>query len=396
MTEASRVTSRTGSQRRANFLAALRRQRVARLPFFFLTDNLSQPKPLPSGLGADCFDINIMRFLGSDVLDRAGLGGIVERRFRNVTVHTETVAGQSQSTTWQTSLGPLRLLVTVRDEGRTNFPTEMPIRGAEDYRRLTRLVQDAEPWLNAERLKAGHERLSAVGADGICYAPGPESPLMELVRAWAPLDRLVYDLQDRPAVVEETMAAIHDLNCRHYELLCQHTPGEVVVCWDDVNNQQVSPRMARDYWVPAIRDYAAICHSHGKVFVLHDCGKLKGLCDLFPQTGIDAVDWLSPPPTGDVTFAEAQQIFGGQITVMGVNPAPSLAFGTPDEVEASLHRWLLGVDLTHAFVLGILCPWGTPLPNAARIAKVLARDYGVPLNTAAGFPPIWEYPEAQW
>jgi hypothetical protein len=382
--------------RRENALAALAHRPTAYPPVHFLCDQLSQPQPLPARLGEDPFDIGIQRFLGGDVLDRIGGGCALASETPQVQQTTEPWADGSVHTTWETPLGRLTRAAMPEQGGRVQFTVDMPIKQAGDYAILRYIVEHTRYTVDDESLTYARSRLRSIGDDGIAYTAMPESPIQQLIRGWTMLDRLVFDLADCPAVVADVLAAMHALNCQYYELACRVTPASVVVCWDDANNQQISRRMLERYWVPAIRDYAAICHRYDKLYVLHDCGRLRGLVDLFADAGIDAIDWCSPPPTGDVTWAEVQQACGGRVCVMGATPAPIMRYGTPGEVEASLRVWLDGVDLERNFLLQILCPLGTPLANAARAVKVLHCDYGFPLNQQPGYRPIWEDPAAAW
>ena len=384
--------------RRANLLALLAHQQAEHLSAIFVVDNFNRPQPLPPGLeGEDPIDPRMQRYLGGDVIDRLAVSEQVARSFRTVVFRSETLPDGEVLQTWETPLGALHRRAVPSGEAQTTFTIDFPVKQAEDYDRLRLLLEDAEVKADVAAVQQeGRAHLARTGEDGITYSVGPCSPIMELTRSWTGLEHFVYDLQDHRERVERVLDLMHQLNCRHYELLCAATPGRVVVNWDDVNNLYLSRRLLQEYWVPATRDYAAICHRYGKLFVMHTCGRVQGLVDLFAETGLDAVDWLTPAPTGDVSFIEAQSILGTGVAVMGAAEPGVMRFGVPDEVEASLHGWLAGVDLRRNFCLMIPCPLGTPLANAARVAKVLARDYGLEINREPGFPAIWENPAARW
>jgi hypothetical protein len=377
-------------------LAALTHRRAERLPAFFVADNFNQPQPLPKGLGEDPFDPGIMRFLGGDVVDRIGISALVARETPSVNYVEAARADGSTYGEWQTARGGLSRVLAPSPEGQTTFTRELPVQRSEDYAILMAILEDTRLSLDQDALTAAECRLSMVGDEGIVYTVCPSSPIMDLARSWTGLERLVYDLCDRPRVVADILTLMHEVNCQQYELTARNTPGQVLVCWDDVNNLYLSRRLLEKYWVGVMSDYARIAHEHGKVLVMHTCGRLQGLLDLFAETGIDAVDWLTPPPTGDIIFAQAQGALRGQVAVMGAAEPEVMRFGAPHEVEQSLHRWLAGVDLTYAFALMIPCPLGTPLANAARVAKVLSRDYGFPLNAHPDYGPIWQDPAAHW
>jgi hypothetical protein len=381
--------------RRENLLAALSHAQAEHLAAFFVADNFNQPWPLPARLREDPFDLGIMRFLGGDVVDRLAFTSLVTREAPAVD-YTETRSDGRLQSTWQTAQGALTKIAQASPEGETTFVTEFPIKGLHDYAILCAMLEGTRLSVNEQAVQDAPARQSRVGDDGITYTVCPAAPIMDVTRQWTGLERCVYDLCDHPQVVEDLLERMHALNCAQYTLTAQHTPGRVIVCWDDMNSLYLSRAQARRYWLPAIRDYAEICHRYGKLFVVHTCGKLQGLLDLFPEASVDAIDWLTPPPTGDVGFAEAQRRCGERIAIMGAAEPGVLRFGSPDEVEAAVRRWLEGVNVRYNFVLMIPCPVGTPLANAARVAKVLARDYGFPLNRDPEQGALWQDPHAHW
>jgi hypothetical protein len=382
--------------RRENLLAALSHSEAQRLPAVFVTDNFNLPEPLPPGLAENPYAPAVGRFLGGDVIDRTGIESLAIWKSPNTRYSEHVQPDGSVCMQWETNRGTLTKVVRPSPEGRTTFSVEFPLKRPEDYGILKRVLEDTVVVPSERATEDLIAPLRRVGDDGIVYTVVPDSPIMDVIRLWAGLERFVYDLYDCPTEVVEVLALMHALNCQHYEIAASRTPGRVLVNWDDVNSLYLSRQLVKQYWVPAIRDYAAIAHKHGKILVLHTCGRVRGILDLFLETGIDAVDWLPAPPTGDTSFADAQELFRGRITLMGAAEPELLRFGSPDAVEVSLHRWLQDVDLLHGFVLLIPCPLGTPLANAARVAKVLARDYGLPLNENPDYWPIWKDPEARW
>lgn len=384
--------------RRENLLALLAHQQAEHVSAIFVLDNFNRPHSLPVELYEDdVLHPRLHRYLGSDAIDRLAVSEQVARSFRTVVAASQTLPDGEVLQRWETPLGLLSRRAVPSGEAQTTFTVDFPVQRAEDYDRLRFLLDDTEIVADVEAVqREGWAHLARTGDDGITYSVGPSTPIMELTRSWTGLERFVYDLQDHRERVELVLHRMHQLNCQHYELLCAAMPGRLVVNWDDVNNLYLSRRLLQEYWVPTTRDYAAICHRHGKLFVMHTCGRLQGLIDLFPETGLDAIDWLTPPPTGDVSFAEAQSILGAGVAVMGAAEPGTMRFGNPDSVQASVHEWLSGVDLLRNFCLLIPCPLGTPLANAARAIKVLNRDYGFPLNRHPDYPPIWENPAARW
>ncbi|MDX1358801.1 MAG: uroporphyrinogen decarboxylase family protein [Clostridia bacterium] len=60
-----------------------------------------------------------------------------------------------------------------------------------------------------------------------------------------------------------------------------------------------------------------ILHESGKYLIHHACGQIKGLLPEMARTGIDMIESISPPPTGDVYTYEARAILPDNIGLIG-------------------------------------------------------------------------------
>jgi uroporphyrinogen-III decarboxylase len=97
---------------------------------------------------------------------------------------------------------------------------------------------------------------------------------------------------------------MHQRNCEYYEIAAS-APGEVVRSFEDTSTTLVSPELYRRYCLRQLQDYRDICHAHGKLFVPHMCGLLKGLLPELNETGVDGIEAVTPPPLGDCTIGLA-------------------------------------------------------------------------------------------
>jgi uroporphyrinogen-III decarboxylase len=139
-----------------------------------------------------------------------------------------------------------------------------------------------------------------------------------------------------------------------------------MVLWDDANSLYISPRMFEKYSVPVLRRYADIAHQHGTVLVNQTCGKIGAFLDLCTQTDADSIDWVTPPPAGDVLPTQAQAVWGDKIAIqLAIVPAV-MRDGSPEQVEEHIHALLRGLDPHKDLAIMIPPPVGTPLANVRR------------------------------
>ena len=84
--------------------------------------------------------------------------------------------------------------------------------------------------------------------------------------------------------------------------------------------------------MPEINRWGEMIHKEGKLLVHHACGHLKALLPLMAKTEIDAIESISPPPTGNVTLQEAAAILPEHIALVGGLEPVRLLNGTVEDV----------------------------------------------------------------
>jgi len=99
-----------------------------------------------------------------------------------------------------------------------------------------------------------------------------------------------------------------------------------------------------------MKRWAEIMHDAGKLLLHHACGHLRALLPIMAEEGVDAVESLSPPPTGNIEIWEAQAILGQRTGLVGgIEPVnflnldlPALRVYVEDLLARMDHRrWIL-------------------------------------------------------
>jgi uroporphyrinogen-III decarboxylase len=156
-----------------------------------------------------------------------------------------------------------------------------------------------------------------VGEAGIIAPHVPPTPVQELLQMGMGVDGFAFALQDFRAEVEALMEEMHRKNLAVYEIVAR-SPVEVVILCENTSTRMISPAIYERYSLGHVRDFVELMHRHGKVAVVHMCGHIRGLLSLIAQTGLDGIDALTPPPTGNTTPQEAWQVIGDHLVVHGV------------------------------------------------------------------------------
>jgi hypothetical protein len=357
--------------RRENFLLALQCKRSERMPVVFVIDNFNYPNDLPAELFEPFDWVRIQRHLGADIIDRIGPSVVTGQNSRVKFTATDRPDG-TQFQEWETAAGKLSGVYRHSQEAGANFVEQYFIRETAGYDIVAAICEGNVLAVDESAVRATQARIDEIGGEGVLYSTAPASPVMDLMRTWVGMEQLIYDMADYADVVERTMDAMARKAYEYYELLAANTPAKLIVFWEDVTSLHLSPDTFRRYALPFYRTISDICHSHGKLLVMHTCGRFRAFYDLMLESGIDAIDWVTPPETGDVVFAEAQEAFAGRICVMGTVLPSVMRFEGPDAVEAHVRHILNGVDLTNGFVFMVPAPVGSPMANIDRVKQVVA------------------------
>jgi len=231
--------------------------------------------------------------------------------------------------------------------------TEYPVKSSGDYKILQNYfeVQTFEvdhAYTATEQARVGDKGVLVLGG-------GPASPIYTLIQYYAGIERFVFDLYDAPAQVEQAMAVMQAAACRWYATAAM-TTCDAIRCSEDLDTKLISPEMFRQYAVPALREYARICHEHGKLFVLHMCGHIRDLLPDIRAIGVDALHCLTPPPTGNTPIAYAKKVLNPRTTAMVRFDSQLLLLqGNKENITTAVAKILQEADGWRGLVLLIPC-----------------------------------------
>ena len=171
------------------------------------------------------------------------------------------------------------------------------------------------------------QALEWLGEDGCVIAALPHSPMQTLMIDWVGSDggRFFFHHADHPDLVEEIYRSISKSREPLYEIAA-NSPADIVACGDNVDGLLVDPRLFEKYFMPEYEKMGKVLHEHEKLMLVHMDGSLNALKNLIPQTPIDIIEAVHPPPMGNLPLGEALSLWKDQVIWMGF-PAAIYALG---------------------------------------------------------------------
>ncbi len=228
----------------------------------------------------------------------------------------ETCKGMERRVTYETPVGTLRETYRRSDEGNTSFLTEHPVKTREDFKVLAYInehtsVAPALDEYDSKYNEIGERALlmPLIGSEGkTCF--------QSMVEHWVGTQELVYALADYPEDVEECLAAMRRVSLQTVAISVQ-SKAEAYIFWEDSSTTNISPAYFEKYTLPEINAWGSVIHDAGKLLMHHACGHLRALLPLMAASQIDAVESISPPPTGNIELWEARRMLPDTIAQIG-------------------------------------------------------------------------------
>jgi len=128
----------------------------------------------------------------------------------------------------------------------------------------------------------------------------------------------LYFSYDHQALMEELIAHYWKMTQTWLELGVESDVDLYQTCINGL--EWLSPGLYERYMIPQTRRLSGFAAAHGKLTVLHTCGKLKKLAEtnVYQRMNIDILESLSAPPTGDIeNLAETRRQIGQEIVTRG-------------------------------------------------------------------------------
>ena len=345
-------------------LRAIKGQEVDRIPFSpFLAYYF---EALPEEVQAKG-QLEYLEAMGADPLLRGDLKTAYSLKSYKCTLK-ETIKDGKKFTVISTPKGELYLEHTYVPHANTWFLTKHPVSNLEDLYLLKLYYQDLTVVNEVETLN-GH--IDDIGERALLIPYMPKSAFQDLLEQWIGTENLVYMCMDYPDEIRDTvdtMAKVHKTAAEYTAM----SRAELCLSWEDSSTTNVSPGMYLQYIAPEITGWCDIMNNSGKGYVQHVCGYAKDILLPMAEQGVICLESLAPPPTGNVSIAEACQVLPKNISIVGGIDPLMMLNASPGELEEYV-RGLLKVTEGRGFVLANSdsCPPGVKYDVFLRLAEMV-------------------------
>ncbi len=338
--------------------------------------------------------LDVLRRLGADILARwdtqwalrevyppgtytsefSGESDLAESRVTAFNIYPPHTSQRRQ--TVATPHGRLTQRWTLSPETGADFESEHWWKDWSEYPAVRSLLEAREYEFDA----ALFDRWAgAVGDDGLVMLNISQSPLKTL--HWlAGQQNATLFMVDHPAEMK-ALAQIHTEKALAFlEKVAAHPGAEIFISHDNLDSGFYPPYFYRDYCQEFFSRAAEIVHGHGKLLVVHACGRNKALLKQVGASRVDCLEGITPPPLGDVALGGARAASAyAAFTVNGGMDTAHLELEA--DAEAQIHAYTRELfasmgDRRH-FIFASSCMTSplTPWANLVHFRDA-AREYG--------------------
>ena len=130
----------------------------------------------------------------------------------------------------------------------------------------------------------------------------------------------IYALYDWPDTVQAYFRALDDCHDRLIDVV-NVSPVDIINFGDNVHCGTLPPDLFCRYVLPSYQRRCERLHAAGKFTSTHWDGDTRALLPYVHETGLDAIEAVTPQPQGDVTLEEVKEAFGDKVFLLDGVPA---------------------------------------------------------------------------
>jgi uroporphyrinogen-III decarboxylase len=200
-----------------------------------------------------------------------------------------------------------------------------------------------------------------------------------LIEKWVGTVKLTYLLADEPQAVEDCLASMRRISDQTAELSVL-SPCEAFIFWEDSSTTNISPTMFQKYVAPEISTWGRTLRAAGKLLIHHACGHLRALLQQMGELPIDAIESISPPPTGNIDIEEAYSLLPSHITLIGGIEPVFFENCTSEELDVRVNE-LLRITRGKRYILANSdsCPPGVEIEKFSQVSVLVKKSSQKPV-----------------
>jgi hypothetical protein len=236
----------------------------------------------------------------------------IQIQTKNVEVDEQTYTENGKTIHRKTLRTPVGEIYETHQDGWHN---KYFLETAEDYRVMTYIVRHTNIVPAYQEFLTTEEKIKPYG---IAMAFVGRTPLQIILVDYAGLEKFAFHLFDLEAEMRELYTALL-VNFRRAVELTAAGPGRFVSVLENFTAESLGPKRYEEFLLPVYQELFPVLQNAGKIVGTHYDGQLASCKHLIAAAPIDLIESFTPPPEGDMTLAEARQLWPDKLLWSNIN-----------------------------------------------------------------------------
>ncbi len=221
----------------------------------------------------------------------------------------------------------------------TSKITEYYIKDPDDWRIYQKFSEQELAGIGEPNWDEHLRQAELMGEEGVSLVWLGSPFCWDLMRVRG-LQEIMLELYDCPDVLRDVLDIRRRILGKQLEAVVE-SPAELFlmdICW--ATGVGLGPELFEQWVLPDVAMAAEVIgRAPGKYFGLYTLGRIRDLLPAWVDVGVDFVETFEPNQ-GDISLAEAKQLYGDRICLVGNFDCLVLAFGTVEEARQETRRCL--------------------------------------------------------
>ncbi|MFC2159186.1 hypothetical protein ACFLQS_00510 [Actinomycetota bacterium] len=203
-----------------------------------------------------------------------------------------------------------------------SWVTEFPFKSEADYEVLEFIYSNMEFKPTNEGYLFTEDM---IGEEGVIFVSVGRTPFQMILYELMGPNNCFLEHASNPDKFNSLYRLLYERQKEKYKLAAKN-PGKIIWSPDNITGSMTPPKFFKEYVLPFYNEMADILHAEDKYYGVHMDGMLDPIKDLIGKTKLDIIEAFTPPPMGDLSVAEALELWPEKIVWVNF-PASVIAAG---------------------------------------------------------------------
>lgn len=201
----------------------------------------------------------------------------------------------------------------LQSHGVRGIMVDFAVKSIKDIDAACYLVENTQIYPNNEKIE---KELIEVGEDGLVVAQAGYLPFHDIMRNWTGYENFYFLFNDHPEKINKLLYALNEKFIKIEKILLD-CPADIITIDGHFNTALIPPYMYKEHLFHNLQAIAGKIHDKGKYLCSHTDAEMKGMLEVYAESGFDLAESYTPPPMTETSVGEALTAWNKRVTLWG-------------------------------------------------------------------------------